>query len=197
MGTTFDFRELVAKAHFQYVGPAFPLWWENNKTKFVLPSLKNLGFTQPGQKYFTTLALSYKGEVFDLPNEPLVSFNLAKTIVQTPTVGRKRKGAVLEYICTENYRITIRGICINMDNMESYPTEQVDLIKRMVEVDDALEVVSNPFFELYGIRRIAIENIDWDEMAGQQSLQRYTINAISDQDFYADLKERDRNKLLS
>lgn len=194
---TFDFKELVAKAHFQYVGPAFPIWWQKNKTLFVLPSLKDIGFVQPGQKYFTTLALSYKGEVFNFPNEPLISFSLAKTIVQTPTVGRKRKGAVLEYITTENYRITIRGICINPEDVDSYPTDQVDLIKRMVDIDDALEVVANPFFELFGIRKLVIENIDWDEMAGQQSLQKYTISAISDQDFYADLKERDRNKLLS
>ena len=39
----FDFKELVARAHFDYVGPAFPLWWKNNKTKFVFPNLMGIG----------------------------------------------------------------------------------------------------------------------------------------------------------
>ena len=88
---TFDIKKLVAKAHFDYIGPAFPEWWKNNKTKFVLPNLLSVGFVKPGQKYFTTLTLGYGKERFALPNEPLMSFSIAKTIVETPTVGKYRK----------------------------------------------------------------------------------------------------------
>ena len=57
----FNFKELVARAHFDYVGPAFPQWWENNKKLLVLPSLKNVfGNNMLGKKYFLTLTLPSK-----------------------------------------------------------------------------------------------------------------------------------------
>lgn len=187
----FDFKELVARAHFDYVGPAFPEWWENNKTAVVLPNLKKIfGGGLLGKKYFLSLTLKdSNGETYTLPNEPLISLDLVKTIVETPTVGKYRKGTVKEYINTEDYQITIRGVCINTENKKEYPAQEVAELNKLFEKNEALEVVSNPFFELFGIRKIVLTDIHFDEMIGQSYLQKYVLNAISDQDFYADLKE--------
>jgi hypothetical protein len=187
----FSFRELVARAHFDYVGPAFPEWFKNNKTISVLPSLKNIfGSQLLGKKYFLTLSVKSDTETFHFPNEPLVSLSLRKTIVETATVGEYRKGTVKEYINTEDYNITIRGVCINQDDDEAYPFDDVDNLNKMFAINEALEVVKNPFFELFGIRKIVLKDISFDEMMGQPNLQKYTITAVSDQDFYADLNER-------
>lgn len=192
----FDFKELVARAHFDYVGPAFPEWWENNKTAVVLPDLQKIfGGGLLGKKYFLSLSLKdSKGEVYTLPNEPLISLDLVKTIVETPTVGKYRKGTVKEYITTEDYQISIRGVCVNAENKEEYPAEQVAELNRLFEKNEALEVVSNPFFELFNIRKIVLTDISFDEMVGQSYLQKYVLSAISDQDFYADLNNRDMNR---
>ncbi len=194
----FDFKELVAKAHFDYVGPAFPSWWMKNKTKFVLPSLTNI--TRDlllGGKYFQTLKVAYKGEEFVFPNEPLISMSLPKTIVETPTVGKERKGTVKEYICTEDYQIIIRGVCVNEDPemRDQYPAEQVQELHRMYEINDGLEVINNAFLTLFDIKNIVLKNLEFEEMAGQQGLQKYTITAVSDQDFYADLAEKQKLNL--
>lgn len=191
----FDIKELVAKAHFDYVGPSFPEWWENNKTKMVLPSLTEIGVgLLDGQKYFQTLKLSYNGTQFVFPNEPLISLSLTKTIVETPTVGKERKGTVKEYICTEDYNLTINGLCVYLDEEKKgmYPAEQVQEVQNMFEINDSLEVVSNPFLELFGIRNLVLKEIQWEAMQGQESLQKYSITAISDQDFYADLLDREK-----
>lgn len=190
----FDFKELVARAHFDYVGPAFPLWWKNNKTKFVFPNLMGIGRELIlGGRYFTTLKVADKeGNQYLFPNEPLLSISLAKTIVETATVGKERKGTVKEYICTEDYNINIKGVCINENDPEIYPAEQVASLKRMFEINDSLEVISNPFLELFEIRNIVLKDIQFDEMAGEQGLQKFTITAVSDQDFYADLTEREK-----
>ena len=191
----FNFKELVARAFFDYVGPPFPEWWAKNKKKFQLPDLRGINSKQLlGNKYFMQLKVSYKGTFFELPNEPLVSLGLSKTIVQTATVGKKRKGAVLEYICTENYAITIKGVCIDYINPDAYPADQVALIKELFDIDDSIDIESNPFFELFGIRKIALSDIQFDEMAGSSGMQKYTITAISDQDFFADLNEKDKEK---
>lgn len=195
----FDIKELVAKAHFDYVGPAFPLWWGRNKTKFVLPNLKGIARELlAGGKYFQQLKLSYKGEIFEFPNEPLISLSLAKTIVETATVGKERKGTVKEYICTEDYQITIRGVCVHEDpeRREEYPADQVQLLQRMFEINDSLEVVTNPFLSIFDVSNLVLKEIEWDEMAGTQGLQKYTIYAVSDQDFYADLAEKEKIAFL-
>lgn len=175
-----NIKELVAKAHFDYVGPAFPQWWGQNKTKFVLPSLTGIASSLLlGGAYFQTLKVAYKGEQFIFPNEPLISMSLAKTIVETATVGKERRGTVKEYICTEDYALTIKGVCVNeiLDRRDEYPAEQVQELQKMFEINDSLEVVNNPFLELFGIRNIVLKDIQWEEMAGQQGLQKYTITA--------------------
>jgi len=195
--TEFDIKQLTAKAHFGHVGLPFPEWFGENKKLFVLPNLKNIGaaLRNGNTPYFMQVKLSYQGETFTLPNEPLVGIALAKVIVETATVGTNRKGTVKEYITTEDYQVSFRGVCFSED-MESYPADQVDLLNRLFEVDDAVEIESNAFFELFGIRKLVLKDIQFDEMAGEQGLQRYIITAISDQDFYADLSDRDLNSLL-
>jgi hypothetical protein len=191
----FNIKELLIRAAIDYVGPRFPEWWSKNKKKYQLPDLKGINSKQLlGGKYFLTLKLSYKGQNFELPNEPLISLGLTKTIVETATVGKYRKGTVKEYICTEDYSITIKGVCIDLDDPEIYPADQVGLLNDLLEINDALEVESNPFLELFGIRKIVLKDIQFDEMIGESGLQKYTITAVSDQDFYADLNEKDKEK---
>jgi hypothetical protein len=188
----FNFRELVARAHFDYVGPAFPEWFKNNKKLFVFPSLKNaFSGRLLGKPYFFTLKLKSDTEEFVFPNEPLVSISLVKTIVETPTIGPYRKGTVKEFINTEDYNLTIRGVCINTEDDEAYPTDQVNELNKMFAINKALDVVSNPFLELFGIRKLVLKEKHFDEMMGQPNLQKYTITAVSDEDFYADLASRD------
>ena len=197
----FDIKELTAKAHLGQIGLPFPLWWGTNKKTFVLPNLKRISseLLNGSTAYFMQLTLAYKGEQFTLPNEPLVGLSLSKTIVETATVGKYRKGTVKEYITTEDYKISIRGVCADIDDdgelWDDYPANQVDTLNRLFEINDAVEVVDNKFFELFGIRSIVLKDIQFDEMAGQQGLQRYTISAVSDQDFYADLSEKGKTNL--
>lgn len=194
MATEFSIKELTAKAFFDYVGPAFPTWWVKNKTAFVLPSLKNIRHTlngQAGKGYFMTLTLEdSRGNRYALPNEPLVALSLRKTIKETATVGKTRKGTVKEYITTEDYNITLRGLCFDHDDKERYPAEQVQELVKLFDLNESLEVVDNAFFAQFGIGKIVLKDIAFDEMEGQEGMQKYTIKAVSDQDFYAELDER-------
>ncbi|WP_258931976.1 hypothetical protein [Flavobacterium oreochromis] len=87
-----DLRQLTYRIFYDYIGPSFPEWWKTNKKFFELPDLRGINSEQvKGGKYFMQLKLSYKGQVFELPNEPLVSISRTKTIVKTVTVGKKEK----------------------------------------------------------------------------------------------------------
>ena len=192
----FDLRELTAKA-FSYIGPAFPAWWQQNKTLLVLPSLNGVGTALlMGKPYFQTLKVSYKGEQFVFPNEPLITLGLTKTIVETATVGKERRGTVKEYINTEDYTLNIRGLCFNAATPEIFPSEQVLELNKLFAINDAVDIEANPFLELFEIRKLVFKSIDFEDMAGMPGMQKYTVTAVSDQDFYADLTEKQNNGSL-
>ena len=188
----FDLKELTARAFLDYVGPAFPSWWANNKTKYVLPSLSNISEARSnGSEYFMTLKVADKAGVQTLfPNEPLVGFSLTKTIVETATVGKHRRGKVKEYIATEDWQITIKGLCIDTNNPDLYPTAQVQSLNRLFEKNESLEVIGNKLFTLFDIRNIVLKDISFEAMEGKEGIQKYTIKAVSDMDFYAELDEK-------
>lgn len=188
----FDFKELLARAAFDYVGPSFPEWWNKNNSRFQLPDLSKINAKQLlGAKYFMTLTLKHNDNVFVLPNEPLISLSLSKTIVETATVGKNRRGSVLEYINTENYQISIKVLCVDPDNPDEYPGTQVAQMNELFAINEPLDIVSSPFFEMFGIRRIVLKEKQVDEMKGSQGIQGFTFTAIENQDFYADLNDKE------
>ncbi|MGM8362137.1 DUF6046 domain-containing protein [Flavobacterium sp. ARAG 55.4] len=191
----FNIKELLVRASLDYIGPAFPMWWKKNQSRYKLPDLLGINAKQLlGYKYFMTLKVSYKGEEFLFPNEPIISIGMSKTIVKTATVGKKKKRSVKEYITTDDEVITIKGVCIDLNDPERYPADQVKLINDLFEINDAVDIEDNAFFELFGIRKIVLESLDWDEMIGESGMQKYTIRALGDDDFFADLNEKDKNK---
>jgi hypothetical protein len=191
----FNIKQLLIRASLDYVGPHFPLWWKKNESRYKLPDLLGINAKQLlGYKYFMTLKVSYKGQQFLFPNEPIISIGMSKTIVKTATVGKKKKRSVKEYITTDDEVITIKGVCIDLNDPEVYPADQVKLLNDLFEVNDAVEIEDNAFFELFGIRKIVLEDLQWDEMIGESGMQKYTIKALGDDDFFADLNEKDKEK---
>lgn len=196
----FDVKELIQRAHFDYVGPLFPLW---ASPKDLLPTLPNLvdvasALLFSGSPYFMTLTLKdSKGNLYEFPNEPLVTISRNTKIVETDTVGGDRDESVLEFITKKNYQLTIRGVCVDLEDKNRYPAEQVQTLIALDNLKESLIIENNFFLEQYRISKLAIKSVVYDEMMGEQGLQRYTITAISDRDFYADLNERDKiNSLL-
>jgi hypothetical protein len=181
---------------------------KNNKL-----SPQSLNEVREKGKYFLTLTLVNNSKVYKLPNEPLISLSQSKKIIETPTLGYKnlehlnaelktknpnhkplknRTGTVKELIQIEDYNLTIRGVCVNEIDKDVYPTDQVQMLNELANINAPLLVKNSKFLEVYNIRQIVIKDIHFDEMQGKQGLQTYLINAVSNQDFYADLKEKEQ-----
>ena len=191
----FNIKELLIRATLDYIGPAFPLWWKKNQSRYKLPDLMGINTKQLlGAKYFMTLKVSHGLQEFLFPNEPIVSIGMSKTIVKTATVGKKKKRSVKEYITTDDEVITIKGVCIDLEDPDKYPADQVKMINDLFEINDSVDIEDNAFFELFGIRKIVLESLDWDEMIGESGLQKYTIKALGDDDFFAEMKDKDKEK---
>ncbi len=185
----FNIRELTQKVHNKS-GKEFD--------KSLLPrSIVNkngIGIAKEGRTHLgTPFFMDVKIDTIRLPNEPLLTFSTQKRIVQTVVVGSQKRGTVKELISANDYKIKIEGVCIEPGKKE-YPTNQVNQIIAICQKQEALEF-NNDLGELLGIKKIVITGYSIDKMQGQPYSQRYTIDAISDDDFFAELNNR--GKLLS
>lgn len=180
MANEFDLNKITAEV-FGYEALPFPLLGLKNP----LPDVLNIGASiiganHLGVPYFMDLVID--DVVF--PNEPLMTFSKQKRIVETPVVGAE--GTVKELISSQDYRIKIEGLCID-PNKKEYPRQQVEDIQALFNENRALEI-SNRLCALFGIQRIVLKNIVWGKMKGQPYSQSFSIDAVSDRDFYATLK---------
>lgn len=180
MANEFDLKQLTADV-FGYEALPFPLLGLKNP----LPDVLNIGASIIGTNvlgvpYFMDLVID--DVIF--PNEPLMTFSKQKRIVETPVQGAE--GTVKEMISSSDYRIKIQGLCIDPEKKE-YPRKQVEAIQRLFDQNRALEI-SNRLCALFGIQRVVLKNIVWGKMQGKPYSQSYSIDAVSDRDFYANLK---------
>lgn len=184
MANTFDIQQLVTTAH-GYVAGAYPLVG----LKRFLPDPNKignaiLGRTHLGVPYFMDVTINGHR----LPNEPLVTFSGQKRIIQTAIAGSDRRGTVKELIAANDYKIKIEGVCIDPARKE-YPQEQVAAIIGLCEQPAALDF-ENELATLFGIHRLVITSYAFDKMQGKPYSQKYVINAVSDEDFYGNLKHQ-------
>jgi len=120
-----------------------------------------------------------------LPNEPILTINIKKKVVETPLWGSKRRGTVKEIISTEDYMISIKGVAVNYNDSVNYPSDEVDQLNELFLRNEALEIIS-PLTQLLGIDYIVLKSFALPEMIGVQHAQAYQFSAVSDEEFILD-----------
>jgi hypothetical protein len=124
------------------------------------------------------------GELWQLPNEPLIHITGSKTSILTKFDGQD--GAFKELFSLDDYQVTIRGIAINEDN-DDYPEEMVRKIRSAFEHKKSSKVVCR-LLSLFNINLLYINKIDMPPLEGAQSYQVYEISGLSDRVFDLELK---------
>ena len=99
--------------------------------------------------------------------------------------GGKRRGTVKEYINAGDWKIEIKGVCIDPENPERYPIEQVNQIRELSNLNEAVEV-DNDILRYFEIYSMVIESVSFESMPGVPGAQAYQIKALSDEDFFAE-----------
>lgn len=179
MENEFDLKQLTANV-FGYENLPFPLLGVGNP----LPDVSNIGASILGTNH---LGIPYFMDVVIddviLPNEPLITFSKQKLIIETAVEGVE--GTVKEFISASDYRIKIQGVCM-LPKAKEYPREQVENITALFDKNQALNF-SNRLAAIFGISQIVLKSITWGKMQGQPYSQSYSIDAVSDRDFFGKL----------
>ncbi len=113
---------------------------------------------------------------YGLPPATLTDFSRAKRITKTQVLGDT--GTVKELFSLEDWRLRIRGFCLDEPGRSAY--EQLTELLSWETLADSISV-GGSLFEDKSIYNIVIENMEVRQLAGQPGVIPFTIQALSDQ----------------
>jgi len=99
----------------------------------------------------------------------------SKNIVITNIQGRN--GSIKEYISDDDYNITITGIIAGGNNV--YPKNEVLALKKVLDSPVAINV-NSWFLNQFGVHSFVVKDYNFNQEAGRNSQQSFSISAISD-----------------
>lgn len=120
---------------------------------------------------------------FEFPLATIVDFSRPKNITKTPTIGSS--GTVKEIFGFDDWKINIRGICLDDSSREYQKTakEQQHALIMLNEIADSIEIAKGRLFFEKNISRIAIERLDITPVQGKPGMIQYEMECSSDEDF--------------
>jgi hypothetical protein len=146
---------------------------------FGLPVFDALAFKPSSYKDKDNNIIEYGKIVSDFKvDSVLFDVTQQKQIIKTNIQGVS--GSVKEYISKGDYQVTIRGVICDQ-NSSNYPSEQVNQLREFLEVETAVEVVSAFLNDVFNIFNLVIESYNFPQTEGFQNMQRFEIQAISDE----------------
>lgn len=181
----FNITYLKQLAH-GYVGLPFPKKLTVTANEEDRIGKAAIGRSVLGKPLFMDLVLD--GEY--IPNEPLITISSQKRIVETVVIGLGRKGTVKELIAAGDFKLRIEGVLWDQNHPKQYPVDQVATLGRICEKLDAIEVQCE-LTDLFDIYKIVIKSYGFSNMQGQPYAQKYFIDAVSDEDFYGILNDKE------
>ena len=143
-----------------------------------------------GREYYMPVTVEYTNSegrqvTLDLPT-PVVSIRNDKHVVETELT--ERRGKVSELISTNNWRISVKGFCIDSSGNE-LPEEQLIALRDLFECDVPFSIKS-PLTDIYLLRpdrqgsdQVTIRGYDVPYSVGVKHVKAYTLELVSDEPF--------------
>lgn len=116
---------------------------------------------------------------------PMVDVSQDKVIINTPINGRD--GTVKEYIYTDDFQISIRGLLVGEGN--NYPHDQRRELHSTFKVNSTYGVLSRVLNDL-GCYALVLKSIQFQDVEGYNNICQYTITAVSDKDVLLTIKDK-------
>ena len=111
----------------------------------------------------------------------VISVSARKTIIETAMT--ERRGTIKEFINTEDYTLTVRGLLIAAGN--EFPEADVKLLRDLFVSNNVLLLScakTDPFLAACG-KRVVVKSFDMPEVRGNKRVHPYTIEFVSDMPF--------------
>lgn len=113
-----------------------------------------------------------------LPVEPLVSISGGNVIAKRTVAKGKLRGSIKEYWAQDDYKITITGMLIDVDDQASFPEAALQLLREVCEAREAVSIECD-FTKFFDVYKVVVESFDFPFTPGENR-QAYTLNLVSD-----------------
>lgn len=194
----YDAKQVYQLA-FRHIRPPYPALALQSKTlgvsvgtgtlkalrgSFRLNNKLNSEYTCPTK--FKFIGRNGLAEEWQVPQEPSTSVKGGKNLIETaltrfdPKTKRKTKRNVIEEIGLNNYKVQIRGVIINEDEFDIYPSDAIATLRDICEVPGSVEIV-NWHINQFGIGQIVIEDYDFFEVKGAPGTQAFEMSCLSNE----------------
>lgn len=119
-------------------------------------------------------------EKFELPAATVIDFSRAKNIIKTDMLGGS--GTVKELFGFDDWRIRIRGICLDDSNRQTAKKahQQKEQLLRWEQICGSIKVEGELLNEK-GIDEIVIESISFRQLEGKPGVMPFEIQASSNE----------------
>jgi len=190
---------IVLSKVFGYIGTPFPL----GKLQLTNPltSIGKIGQSFIGQNNNTSSEKIYPEidprpsiDFYDIKLEgndkkeinlenAIINFSKKNNIIKTEINGRK--GTVKELWGAEDWILKIAIVCVNRYRND-YPYDSVKEVAELFQKQSSIKI-TNELCTMLGINYIVLENIQIHDIKGKSNIQVIELDAISDDDYVADL----------
>lgn len=116
---------------------------------------------------------------------PVIRISGRKNIVETSLVNRQ--GTVKELISSDDYRISIRGICLG--DGSNWPEEQITMLEELFKLNQSVKI-SNVLTDIFLVRpdrsgsdSVVITDLTIMETKGFKGVVPYSMELVSDAEF--------------
>lgn len=136
-----------------------------------------------GERIFDLVTLK-NPSVADLDIELLTFIEISRdkrlntTVVNEDMEGGLPAGEVIESYGWRPWKIRMKGLLVDMESKD-YPLKQLQLLKKMADVHDTLEIVSPDFLTPLGITFAAIKRVQFARDNVYPDTQLFTLNLQS------------------
>lgn len=162
-----------------------PVWEEETTdrlSEFNTPILEQISLNQGSYYGFKTTngkiqKQKYGFTGYSFPGWPMLDVSQDKVIVTTPINGRN--GTVKEYIYSDDFQVTIRGILVGEGNI--YPHDQRKALQNVFDVNSSYGVDSRILTD-QGIYALVFKSLTFTDLEGYNNVCSYTLTALSDLD---------------
>lgn len=139
-----------------------------------------------GSPIFMPVQIEIPGLKWKLPNEPVVTINQVRRIVETEIDSAD--GSFKELFSNGDFDIKIEGIIADEDfTTDQYPADEVRKLRQIVEYKGSCKIYCD-MLSLWNITQIAIYSFDLPAVPGSPSSTGYVITAKSDKNYDLEVK---------
>jgi len=144
------------------------------------PGISKQTIKETGAIMQMPVSIGYRGNMWVLPREPLVSVRGRNIITRRNIAKKTGVGSVKELWSTDDYEVILTGTLVDGEVTDELPSQMISRLNALYQAKKSV-IIECALLEAVGVALLAIESIEFPPTKGI-GRQEYIIRGFSDED---------------